>query len=194
MFRRLVTVAAVSAPVCIRSVQLRTAYAETSSPPKVATAKIIIQDDNEAEDDAEWLLEKEKCSFCKSFLHSPCKIQFRHWMKCIDKSKELEVDMVEACTDYSTLLFACTADNQEYFMSLAPADDDIDEEEENGLDKTAVVSETVDNEVVLTETVVLDQLSDTQPVLVNTLIVEESVLVASIPTEKTDTSAEVESS
>lgn len=161
MYRRLAAVAAASAPAyfCLAP-RLRVAFADTETPnlPKASTAKIVIEDDNEAEDDAEWMAEKEKCSFCKSFLHSPCKIQFRQWMKCIDKSKELEVDMVAACADYSTLLFACTADNQEYFESLIPADGN-DEDEENSDDESVLDAiETSDVENVTGNTEVLEAL------------------------------------
>ena len=159
MYRRFAAVAAASAPAyfCLAS-PFRVAFADTETLvlPKANTSKIVIEDDNEAEDDAEWMAEKEKCSFCKSFLHSPCKIQFRQWMKCIDKSKELEVDMVAACADYSTLLFACTADNQEYFESLIPADGDAEDEENSDDESVLDAIETSDVENITGKTEVLE--------------------------------------
>ena len=162
MFRRLAAAAAFTAPAYFRNTsQLRVAVADTdtASQSKANTVKIVIEDDNEAEDDAEWIAEKEKCSFCKSFLNSPCKIQFRHWMKCIDKSKELEVDMVAACSDYSTLLFGCTADNQDYFQSLVPADSDEEESDNVDDEGTPDAGTTSDVENVTETTAVLEVLA-----------------------------------
>ena len=83
-------------------------------------------DDNDDEDDSEWMAEKEKCSFCKQFILSPCKVPFRKWSKCVDKAKEENLDFVAACFKYTGALIECTTNNEDYFTSMS----DDDEEEE----------------------------------------------------------------
>jgi hypothetical protein len=78
---------------------------------------IMIEDDT-PENDAKWEEEKQHCSFCKSFLTSPCKEQFKKWSKCVDKAKEMEVDFIEGCSHYTKALMSCTEEHNDYFMAL----------------------------------------------------------------------------
>ena len=75
---------------------------ETSSTAAEVTLTIVVNDDDTK--DAEWEIEKEKCSFCKQFLQSPCKHEFRRWSKCVDMAKEKDIDFVKACSVYTNAL------------------------------------------------------------------------------------------
>lgn len=74
-------------------------------------------DENES-DDKDWEQEKLKCSFCRSFLQSPCKEPFKRWSKCVDKAKSQEADFTQACVHYTRALMACTEENEAYFHAL----------------------------------------------------------------------------
>jgi hypothetical protein len=88
---------------------------------------IMIEDDT-PENDAKWVEEKQHCSFCRSFLTSPCKEQFKKWSKCVDKAKEMEVDFIEGCSHYTKALMSCTEEHNDYFMTLHSTP--VEEEEE----------------------------------------------------------------
>jgi len=112
------TVGAATAPHAWADV---TPPAAAASPP---VPQLVIEDD-EAKD-AEWDVEKEKCSFCRQFLQSPCKAQFRRWSKCVDLAKEKDMDFVKSCKDYTNALMDCTSDNSSYFEELNKSDDEAD--------------------------------------------------------------------
>eukprot|EP00607_Mallomonas_marina_P009814 CAMPEP_0182419590 /NCGR_PEP_ID=MMETSP1167-20130531/4008_1 /TAXON_ID=2988 /ORGANISM="Mallomonas Sp, Strain CCMP3275" /LENGTH=172 /DNA_ID=CAMNT_0024594585 /DNA_START=71 /DNA_END=589 /DNA_ORIENTATION=- len=83
------------------------------------------------EEEEQWEIEKEKCSFCKHFLKSPCKAEFKGWSKCVDKAKEEEKDFVSVCNAQTEALILCTTANPEYFQSLSdPENENADNEEE----------------------------------------------------------------
>jgi hypothetical protein len=65
-----------------------------------ASGCLIIDDDTEVDDEA-WNKKQEECSFCKSFLQSPCRDPFKKWSKCVEKSKELDIEFVKACRIYT---------------------------------------------------------------------------------------------
>ncbi len=86
-------------------------------------------------DDSEWEQDKQKCSFCRSFLQSPCKEQFKKWSKCVDKAKELDADFIESCSVYTRALMNCTQENEKYFEEInraATEEDEADAEAEEG--------------------------------------------------------------
>lgn len=60
------------------------------------------EDDSLLDDDA-WEAKKQSCSFCKFFLDSPCKTQFRDWSRCVDRCKKTEEDFKEACSPFTTV-------------------------------------------------------------------------------------------
>lgn len=93
-----------------------------------------------AEEDARWEVEKEKCPFCRQFLLSPCKEEFKHWSKCVDKAKESDLDYIGSCSVFTRALMTCTDVNSEHFQRKAERDDD-DEEEEEGEEKDSVKEE-----------------------------------------------------
>lgn len=74
----------------------------------------------------EWEKEKQKCSFCKFFLGSPCRVQFRDWSKCVDKAKAADENFVEICQNYSDALFACTDQNKSYFDTPSEEPDELE--------------------------------------------------------------------
>lgn len=82
-------------------------------------AQIVV--DESDEDDAAWVEEKQKCSFCKMFILSPCKKQFKNWSNCVDKAKAEDKDFASVCSDYTKALMGCTSDNSEYFQALESA-------------------------------------------------------------------------
>ncbi len=90
--------------------------AKTESAPKPEPPKkvepIVVED---AGDDEEWESEKRKCSFCRFFLNSPCRHEFKYWSKCVDKAKQLDVDFAQACHVYTSKLLDCTSQNEAYF-------------------------------------------------------------------------------
>lgn len=66
-------------------------------------------------DDEAWLAEKSNCSFCQHFLKSPCKEPFKAWSLCVDKAKDIGLDYVTACSDYTDALLNCTSKHSKYF-------------------------------------------------------------------------------
>lgn len=96
----------------------------------VISHEVLTIGDDELED-KDWLLEKEKCSFCKFFLGSPCKNHFIKWSKCVDLAKSRELDFVKSCSVYTKALMDCTSANDEYFSKAREqAGNSNDEEEE----------------------------------------------------------------
>jgi len=81
-------------------------------------------------EDAKWEEEKEKCDFCKMFLGSPCKEQFKKWSRCVDKAKQNEKDFVSECTLQTERLLDCTSENNAFFSPPdgTPKSDDLDED------------------------------------------------------------------
>jgi hypothetical protein len=67
------------------------------------------------EEEAEWEAEKEKCSFCRHFMLSPCRPQFSLWSKCVDKAKLLDKDFILGCKHYTRALMSCTDAHSDYF-------------------------------------------------------------------------------
>lgn len=120
--------------------------------PVVSTTAAITIDDDDKEDEA-WELEKESCSFCRQFLKSPCKLQFRRWSKCVDKAKELDVEFVKACAMYTEGLLQCTSDNEAYFIKLQEQNqqEEDEEEEEEGSVENRNENKNSENIVVLEE-------------------------------------------
>ena len=102
------------------------------------------------EEKDEWEIEKEKCSFCRQFLQSPCRNQFKLWSKCVDASKENGSDFVEVCESFTNELLNCTAENPDFFASLRGQSSD---EEENGSDSEEVLEHVEPLEVVEKENV-----------------------------------------
>lgn len=93
------------------------------------------------EDDAEWEKKKSECSFCRMFLESPCKQQFKAWSKCVDKAKSEGKEFKDECVEQSRALFTCTSDHHEYFKQLNDMMDGEDEEgAENDIDRGDDVS------------------------------------------------------
>ena len=101
----------------------RTAYAEEAAP------KAITGDEED-----EWEIEKEKCSFCRAFLKSPCKLPFKNWSICVDKAKAEDADFVKVCSEYTSVLLECTSTNSEFFTDLEKNDE---EEVETGTEAEA---------------------------------------------------------
>jgi hypothetical protein len=109
------------------------------------------------EEDAIWEKQKEQCSFCRSFLLSPCAQQFKYWSKCVEVARSREIDYISACKRYTALLMECTAEHQEYFAALNASqgksddvNDDDDLDDVNDLDdegEAQVESSTPDSEV-----------------------------------------------
>jgi hypothetical protein len=159
MFRRLVSVATMSLPILVQSsYQFRcfldadaAVHQQKIAPPVIDNDKgedkkedkgdsedetwtPLIIDDTEGDHEA-WNIEKEKCSFCKQFLLSPCKLQFTRWSKCVDKAKETELNYVKVCSQYTEALMGCTSENQEYFMKLRDENGNETDEEDDGNDE-----------------------------------------------------------
>lgn len=82
-------------------------------------------------EDPAWDEEKQNCSFCKHFLASPCKTQFKRWSNCVDKAKESNLDFISACTVFTGLLLDCTSEHQNYFGSMT---EDSSEDETTEVD------------------------------------------------------------
>jgi hypothetical protein len=83
------------------------------------------------EAEAEWDAQKEKCSFCRHFMLSPCRQEFKKWAKCVDIAKAKDIDFVYACQHYTRALMTCTESNSEYFAATRPDEgDDVQQESE----------------------------------------------------------------
>lgn len=132
MFRKLLVAASTSAPIYLfNSSNFRTYLEEEIATRQFHQTPIEIEDNGEDEDDTEWMVEKEKCSFCKQFLQSPCKIPFRRWSKCVDKAKEENLEFVGACFKYTGALIDCTTNNEAYFKRMDGDDEDDDVIDDN---------------------------------------------------------------
>ena len=81
------------------------------------------------DDDAEWEEKKKNCSFCRHFLESPCRLQFKAWSKCVEKCKEDDTDFVEICSPYTRELVTCTSLNPEHFKEERDAAEEEEEEQ-----------------------------------------------------------------
>ena len=97
----------------------RTAYAEEAAPSTAIGGDEV----------DEWEVEKEKCSFCRAFLKSPCKLPFKNWSICVDKAKAEEADFVKVCSEYTGALLECTSTHSEFFTDLDKNDEEEGEDE-----------------------------------------------------------------
>jgi hypothetical protein len=125
----------------------------------------IIDGDKIDVDDEEWEKKKSECSFCRMFLESPCKAQFKLWSKCVDKAKSEDVDFKDVCSVVSKGLFQCTSDNQEYFQALNEAmggdeDEDVESESNEGSDTEESVDMNKEQNAVVFDVVASDKKVD----------------------------------
>jgi hypothetical protein len=77
----------------------------------------------------EWEKEKQKCSLCAMFLESPCRQEFIHWSKCVDKAKLEERDFVNDCSETFEPLIRCQSKNIDYFSALSGSGDSSEEDD-----------------------------------------------------------------
>lgn len=68
----------------------------------------------------EWEKDKQACSFCKFYLNSPCRLQFRDWSRCIERAKLADDSYVEVCHHFSNALFDCTREYKSFFQDEEP--------------------------------------------------------------------------
>jgi len=155
MIRKLTsaTTAAFSAgaSVIIGSIVIRESYMEQSNLQNshVVTVHTPTQSIAQVDEKDEWEIEKEKCSFCKHFLQSPCRDQFKYWSKCVDASKESGEDFVVKCQLHTDALLNCTSEYPDFFSKLSDESDDvvdIDEIEE----KEILISDSKDETIINT--------------------------------------------
>lgn len=78
-----------------------------------------------ADDDKHWDEKMSHCSFCRHFLLSPCKEQFKQWSRCVDQSRALGEDFTTACSEQTRSLMQCTDTHTDYF-STASQDDEVE--------------------------------------------------------------------
>jgi hypothetical protein len=123
------------------------------------TTDNAIVSNNQEESDEEWEAKKRECSFCKMFLESPCREQFKFWSKCVDKAKIDNVEFKDVCADVSKSLFLCTSENHEYFQALTAAMEESENEEENESNDDST-NDSVDNKLELNE----DHAITTEPI------------------------------
>lgn len=119
--RSLVTYNSSAAAAASNSPPMPSAASSSSIPPG--------ESDAGAEEADAWELEKEKCSFCRSFLKSPCKLQFKNWSICVDDAKAKDADFVSACSEFTHALIECTSSNSEFFAELNKGDDEEEGED-----------------------------------------------------------------
>ena len=108
------------ASVAVLQLEQRSPFNAVNDAAAPSTESSVPTVDGEAD---EWEIEKEKCSFCKTFLKSPCKVPFKNWSMCVDKAKEEEVDFVSKCSEFTNALLECTSQNSEHFAELNKGDD-----------------------------------------------------------------------
>jgi hypothetical protein len=129
------------------------------------TSHVVISIGDDELEDKDWLLEKEKCSFCKFFLGSPCRNHFIKWSKCVDLAKSKELDFVKSCSVYTKALMDCTSANDEYFSKAreqagnSDEEDEEDEEEPANVDNVEEGDEEVVDSVEVTEVEVTEESS-----------------------------------
>lgn len=83
-----------------------------------ASKNNIIEASSIDDDDEAWEAEKQKCSFCRMFLASPCKLEFKRWSKCVDGAKARDEDFVSACSQFTKALMECASENDQYFAAI----------------------------------------------------------------------------
>ncbi len=117
----------------------------SSTIPTSTVEKIVVNDMDVVDDEEKWEHKKNHCSFCKTFLESPCIAEFKIWNTCVDMSRDLEAakgtdekdTYIEACSAYSRPLFDCVADNHTYFEKKHAEDEaefgDDDVAEDDGV-------------------------------------------------------------
>ncbi len=79
----------------------------------------------------EWEEKKKHCSFCRHFIQSPCKLQFKEWSICVETAKEEDKDFVEECSMFTKSLVDCTSANPEYFKETKSEQVEESTEEEH---------------------------------------------------------------
>ena len=57
------------------------------------------------DEEVEWDIKKENCSFCRTFLDSPCRVSFQRWSKCVDQAKKHGDDYIGLCKSYTEVGF-----------------------------------------------------------------------------------------
>lgn len=135
--------------------------ASSDSKPVVASKTDIIESSVEQDDEA-WEAEKQKCSFCRMFLASPCRLEFKGWSKCVDAAKSRDEDFVSVCSQFTKALMECSSENDQYFAALREQtqaeDDEESKEDEDGRTAEAM---SVDESQQKHSGVVVDDSSDT---------------------------------
>jgi len=73
--------------------------------------------DDTDNDDKHWDEKMSHCSFCRHFLLSPCKEQFKSWSRCVDQSRAAGEDFTTVCAEQTRFLMKCTDAHPDYFSS-----------------------------------------------------------------------------
>jgi hypothetical protein len=119
VLRRFAGAIAVSSPFCVRHVYQRAARSDPEVPVQQITEQKPIEiEDHDDEDDTAWVAKSQHCIFCRTFIASPCKIPFRKWDKCIAKAKAENLDMRDACINYTNGLMACERENMGVLLEI----------------------------------------------------------------------------
>jgi hypothetical protein len=105
--------------------------AETSEAPKNKAHNLNLKEIEKIDNHEYWEDKARHCSFCRYFMHTPCINKFKRWSNCIEQANEMGLDVVEACADYSAILFECT-DMIGAFKSEPKTEEENEEEGEEG--------------------------------------------------------------
>jgi len=91
---------------------------------------------DDVDDDKHWDEKMSQCSFCRHFLLSPCKEQFKRWSRCVDQSKAVGEDFTTVCAEQTRFLMQCTDTHPDYFSTSSQDDEEVEgsavEEEVDG--------------------------------------------------------------
>lgn len=118
-----VLVVAGTSPVVVTESEETSVEKEKNAVKEEDFPQIEITDEECSIDDEEWLAEKEKCAFCRMFIYSPCRYQFKKWSMCVDKAKAGDIDYTRACSRYTRALMGCTSDHADHFQALEDSAD-----------------------------------------------------------------------
>jgi hypothetical protein len=81
---------------------------------------------DDVDDDKHWDEKMSQCSFCRHFLLSPCKEQFKGWSRCVDQSRALGEDFTTVCAEQTRFLMQCTDIHPDYFSNSSQDDEEVE--------------------------------------------------------------------
>lgn len=106
---------------------------------------------DDVDDDKHWDEKMSQCSFCRHFLLSPCKEQFKRWSRCVDQSRAAGEDFTTECAEQTRFLMQCTDTHTDYFSTSSQDDEEVEDNSAVEEVESATVLDGSDDESISTE-------------------------------------------